>query len=159
MVIVPQLPMFTGCGATKSLTSAVKEGEERLFRKALAKAVHVPVENTPAAVRLTAASPKVPTGRVMGALESIVSVTVVELTAPSAKPAALRSTRLPQQGSEGLEMHWPVAAPLVTHLSKPNTGVAPPLVKSKVIRRSPAVRVSVIGPVAALVNPGVGCWL
>src|SRR5439155_19947263 len=151
MVIVPQLPMFTGCGATKSLTSAVKEGEERLFRKALPKAVHIPVGNTPAAVMLTAASPKVPAGRVMGALESIVSVTVVELTAPSAKPAALRSTRLPQQGSEGLEMHW-LVAPLVTHYSKPNTGVAPPLVKSKVIRRSPAGRVSVIGPVAAPVN-------
>src|SRR5437588_12599643 len=98
MVIVPQLPRFTGCGATKSLTSAVKEGEERLFRKALPKAVHVPAENTPAAVRLTAASPKVPAGRGMGALESIVSVAVDALPAPPAKPAALRSTRVAQQG-------------------------------------------------------------
>src|SRR5438128_8929797 len=68
--ISPQLLTCTGSGATKSLTSAEKELEERLFRKALPKVSHGPVVdvNTPAAVRLIAASPKVPAGRVIGAL-------------------------------------------------------------------------------------------
>src|SRR5215467_2549981 len=103
--------MSTGWGATKSFTSAGKDADERLFRKALPNASQVPDGKTPAAVRLTAASPNVPAGRLTPAIGS---VTVTALTAPSANPAPLRSTRLPQQGTELAEKHW-LFAPLVTH--------------------------------------------
>src|SRR5215212_6363923 len=121
-MIVPQLLMFTGCGAMKSLTSAGNAADERLFRNALPNAAQVPGGNTPAAVRLTAASPKVPAGRLTFAIGS---VTVTVLTAPSANPAADRFTRLPQQGSELLAKHW-LVAPLVTHFSRPSTGAPLP---------------------------------
>src|SRR6266542_5741148 len=117
MLMKPQLLMFTGCGATKSLISAGNEADERLFRNTLPSASQVPAGKTLAAVRLTAASPKVPAGRLTLAMGS---VTATELTAPSAKPAALRFTRLPQQGSELLEKHW-LVAPLVTHFNRPST--------------------------------------
>src|SRR5215212_1797097 len=128
MLIVPQLVMLTGCGATKSFTSAGNEADERLLRKTLPSASQVPAGKTPAAVRLTAASPNVPAGRLTLAIGS---VTVEVLTAPSAKPAAERFTRLPQQGSELAEKHW-LVAPLVTHFSRPSTGVPLPP-KSNVI--------------------------
>src|SRR6266540_187698 len=134
--------MLTGCGATKSLTSAGKDLDERLLRNVLPNAVQVPAGKTPAAVRLTAASPKVPAGRLTLAIGS---VTVTELTAPSANPAAERFTRLPQQGSEFFAKHW-LVAPLVTHFSRPSTG-APLPPKSKVISTSPADRFSVFAPV------------
>src|SRR6266545_1547683 len=152
MVMVPQLLMLTGRGATKSLTSAGKEADERLFRKPLANASQV-LPKTPAAVRLIAASPKVSPGRLTPAIGS---VTVEVLTAPSANPAADRFTRLPQHGSALLEKHW-LVEPLVTHFSRPSTGLPPPLVKSKVISRSPAVRTSVLGPV--VVRVGWVFWL
>src|SRR6266511_2729977 len=100
MLILPQLLMFTGCGAMKSFTSAGNDADERLFRNALPNAVQVPAGNTPAAVRLTAASPKVAAGRDTLAIGSF---TVTALTAPAASPRPLRSTRLPQQGSEFAE--------------------------------------------------------
>src|SRR5829696_5116297 len=150
--MVPQLLMLTGWGAMKSLTSAGKEAEERLLRNALPKASQVPAGKTPAAVRLIAASPKVSPGRLTLAIGS---VTVTVLTAPSANPAAERFTRLPQHGSEFAEKHW-LVAPVVTHLSRPSTG-APLPPKSKVIRMSPAVRASVLGPV--VVRPGWVFWL
>src|SRR5215207_720464 len=142
MLIVPQLLMLIGCGATKSFTSAGNEAEARLLRKALPSAVQVPAGKTPAAVRLIAASPNVFAGRLTLAIGS---VTVIELTAPSANPVAERFTRLPQQGNELLEKHW-LVAPLVTHFSRPSTG-APLPPKSKVISTSPAVRFSVFAPV------------
>src|SRR5215216_2394410 len=116
--MVPQLLMLTDWGATKSLTSAGNEAEERLLRKALPNASQVPAGKTFAAVRLTAASPKVLAGRLTLAIGS---VTVTVLTAPSAKPAAERLTRLPQHGRALVEKHW-LAAPVVTHLSRPSTG-------------------------------------
>src|SRR6266508_3170222 len=85
-MILPQLAMFTGCGATKSLTSAGNDADDRLLRNTLPNAVQVPGGKTPAAVRLIAASPKVSAGRDTFAIGS---VTVTVLTAPSAKPAAL----------------------------------------------------------------------
>src|SRR6266487_4941657 len=100
MLILPQLVMLTGCGATKSFTSAGNDADERLFRNALPSASHVPAGKTPDAVRLIAASPKVPAGRLTLAIGS---VTVTELTAPSAKPASERFTRLPQHGKALLE--------------------------------------------------------
>src|SRR5437764_9038063 len=96
MVIVPQLLMLTGCGATKSFASAVKDAEERLFRKALPNASQVLAGKTPESVRLIAASPNVFAGRLTFAIGSVI---VVAFTAPSAKPAAERFTRLPQHGS------------------------------------------------------------
>src|SRR6266568_1450065 len=142
IVIRPQLLMFTGCGATKSFTSAGNDADERLFRNTLPNAWHVPGGNTPAAERLTAASPKVPAGRDSLAIGS---VTVTPLTAPSASPRPLRSTRLPQQGRAFVEKHW-LVAPLVTHRSRPSTGLPLPP-KSNVMSRSPALRLSVFGPV------------
>src|SRR5215216_4549322 len=150
--MVPQLLMLTDWGATKSLTSAGNEAEERLLRKALPNASQVPAGKTPAAVRLTAASPKVPAGRLALAIGSF---TVTALTAPSAKPAAERFTRLPQQGSELPEKHW-LVAPLVTHFSRPSTGEPLPP-KSNVISTSPAVRFSVFAPV--VVRFGWAFWL
>src|SRR6266540_3260442 len=103
MLILPQLLMFTGCGAMKSFTSAGNDADERLFRNALPKPLQVPGGKTPAAVRLMDASPKVSAGSVTFAIGS---VTVTVLTAPSANPAALRSTRLPQHGSALDAKHW-----------------------------------------------------
>src|SRR5437867_1055772 len=59
MFTVPQLVIFTGTGATKSLTSEVNDADERLFRNTLPKASHTPGGKTPAAVKLMAVSPKV----------------------------------------------------------------------------------------------------
>src|SRR5215475_14305660 len=146
----PQLLMFTGCGATKSLTSAGNDADDRLLRNALPNATQAPGGNTPAAVRLTDASPKVRAGSVTPAIGS---VTVVVFTAPSASPAALRSIRFPQHGNAFAEKHW-VVAPVVTHRSRPSTGLPPPLVKSNVMSRSPGLRASVFIPV--VVRSGCG---
>src|SRR5437588_140464 len=100
--------MFTDTGAMKSLISAPKEEDERLFKKVLPKSSHVPAGNTPAAVRLMAASPKSPADRLVPAIGS---VAVVVLTPPSAKPAPVRSTCLPQQGRELLEKQSPTLSP------------------------------------------------
>jgi len=51
ILIDPQLLMFIGTGAMKSLTSAPNDAEARLFRNALPNASQVPGGNTPAAVR------------------------------------------------------------------------------------------------------------
>src|SRR6516164_7426651 len=57
ILISPQLLMFTGTGAMKSLISAVNDAEERLFKNVLPNASQVPGGNTPAAVRSIAVSP------------------------------------------------------------------------------------------------------
>src|SRR6266496_5848070 len=57
IVTWPQLEMFTGTGATKSLTSAGNAADERLFRNTLPKASQTPGPNTPAPVRSIAVSP------------------------------------------------------------------------------------------------------
>src|SRR5690349_19815788 len=118
MAMVPQLLMFTGIGATKSLTSAVNEADERLFKKVLPNASQTPAGKTPAVVRLIAASPKVSPGSVMLGF-AIGSITVPLLMAPS-ELLELRITWLPQQGSELLEKHW-LVEPLVTQNSRPRT--------------------------------------
>src|SRR6266496_1730776 len=145
--IVPQLLMWTGCGATKSLTSAGNDADERLFRNALPNASQVPGGKTPAAVRLIAASPKVSAGRVLGALGAIGSVTAPTLFTAASELVRCRFTWVPQHGRLLLEKHW-LVEPVVTHLSSPRVGLPPPLVKSKVTSRSPAVRLSVFGPAA-----------
>src|SRR2546428_6869063 len=117
MVMVPQLLMLTATGATKSLTSAVNEAEERLFRNALPNALHTPGGNTPAPVRLMDASPKVLVANVRGALGAIGSVTETVLIAPS-ELAEVRLMWLPQQGSALLEKHW-LVEPVVTQKSNP----------------------------------------
>src|SRR5437868_1206682 len=99
MVSVAQFctAVANGCGAMKSFSSAVKEVDARLVTKALPNCVQTAVVNTPVALRLMAASPKVKAARGVLGL-SMGSVTVIVLTAPSANPAALRSTRPPQHG-------------------------------------------------------------
>ena len=105
ILIVPQLVMLTFTGATKSLTSAVNEAEARLFRNALPRASHVPLGNTPAAVRLIAASPKVRAARLLGAFGAIGSDTASRLLTAPSEFVPLRVTWLPQHGTELLEKH------------------------------------------------------
>src|SRR5258708_7188171 len=117
IVMVPQLLMFTGTGATKSLTSAVNEADERLFRNALPNALQTPGGNTPAPVRLMAVSPKVFAANVRGAFGAIGSITLPGLMAPS-ELAELRLMLFPQQGSELLAKHW-LVEPVVTPKHNP----------------------------------------
>src|SRR6266581_5428103 len=153
IVTRPQLLMFTGTGATKSLTSAVNDAEARLFRNALPNASQVPDGNTPAAVRLMAVSPKVRAARLLLVNGSVTASRL--LTAPT-ELELFRFTWLPQQGRLLLAKHW-LVEPLVTHLSSPRTGLPPPLLKSNVTSRSPAVRAIVCAP--GLPRPGVVAWL
>src|SRR5260370_30358766 len=140
----PQLFTFTGTGATKSLTSDVNEADDRLFKKTLPNHLQALGGNTPALVRLMAASPKVSPGRERGAFGAIGSVTVPVLIAPS-ELADVKLTCLPQQGSVLLEKQSPaVPLALVTHTSRPRVGVVPPVVKSEVTSRSPGMRLSVM---------------
>src|SRR6266568_1790775 len=153
IVTWPQLLMFTGTGATKSLTSAPNAAEARLFRNALPNASQVPGGNTPAAVRLMAVSPKVSAARFLLVNGSVTASRL--LTAPI-ESELFRFTWLPQQGTLLLAKHW-LADPAVTHLSSPRVGLPPPLVKSNVTSRSPAVRFMVWAP--GLPRPGVVAWL
>ena len=148
---LPQFAMFTGIGAMKSFSSAGNDAEERLFRNAEPKCTHWFCGNTFAAVRLMPASPNSLPGMSKPPLGGgLLSWTVPVLIAPSATPAALRSTRLPQQGSALDARQSLTLSPFasVSHLSRPSTGFAPPLVKSNVTRMSPAVRRGVLLPVA-----------
>src|SRR6266496_6127925 len=156
MLTVPQLEMFTGTGATKSLTSAGNDADERLLRNALPKAVQVPEGKTPAAVRFIAVSPNLSAPMLFGALGPIGSVTAPMLLTAPIESLLFRFTWLPQHGRLLLEKHW-LVEPVVTHLSSPRVGLPPPLVKSKVTSRSPAVRLSVFGP--AVVRSGWVFWL
>src|SRR5262245_60062825 len=134
----PQLEIFTGTGAMKSFTSAVKEDDERLLRNVLPNASQVPAGKTPASVRSTAASPKRP---VVSDRPAIGSLIVPVLTAPSANPAALRLMRLsstpssassvglaPQHGSVLAERQSEALSPCaaVSHLTRPSVGVPLP---------------------------------
>src|SRR4051794_6612915 len=121
MAMLPQLLMFTSTGAMKSLISAVNDDDERLLTNAVPNALETAGWNTPAAVRLTAASPKSPVPRLPPAIGS---ATVPVFTAASATlgPSV---TLLPQQGSALAEKHW-LVAPDVTHLSSPIVGVPLP---------------------------------
>src|SRR6266581_6442600 len=156
IVTRPQLLMFTGTGATKSLTSDPNDAEARLFKKTLPNPAHVVAGKTPAVVRLIAASPKVRAARLLGAFGAIGSVTASRLLTAPIESALFRFTWLPQHGRLLLEKHW-LVEPVVTHLSRPRVGLPPPLVKSKVTSRSPAVRLSVFGP--AVVRSGWVFWL
>src|SRR5215471_18135212 len=117
MLTVPQLLMFTGTGAMKSFNSAPKDDDARLLIMALPNALHVPDGNTPAAVRLMAASPNSFGARLTGADGSRTeSLTVVELTEPSATLPP-RITWFPQQGRLLLATHW-LVAPVVVHVAR-----------------------------------------
>ena len=83
----PQLLMLTGTGATKSFSSSVKVADDRVLKRALPNALHVPGGKTPASVRLMDASPKVSAGRLTVSDGSTGSETVPELMAASAMPA------------------------------------------------------------------------
>src|SRR5215471_10321072 len=114
IVIAPQLLMFTGTGATKSLTSEPNDAEARLLRNALPNASQVPGGNTPAAVRLMAVSPKVSAGRLRGAPGAIGSVTAPTLLTAPIESVPFRFSWLPQHGRLLLEKHW-LVGPAVTH--------------------------------------------
>src|SRR5215217_3890026 len=123
-MIVPQFEMFTATGAMKSLSSAVKDEDERLFTNALPNASHTPGGKTPAAVRSIAASPKSPAPRLPPAIGSAI---VPVFTAPSETvPASV--TCLPQQGSALALKHWlaVLPAPAVSQVFRPNVGVPEP---------------------------------
>src|SRR5438270_13243765 len=87
ILTVPQLLTLTGTGAMKSFSSSVKVADERVLKRALPKALQVPGGKTPAAVRLTDASPKVSCGRLTVSDGSTGSETVAPLMAASATPA------------------------------------------------------------------------
>src|SRR5439155_5626194 len=156
-----QLETEIFCGDTKSLISALKEADERLFRYAEPKLSHVdglgPKMLGRAWLRLTPISPKV-----LPASETfaIGSLTVEALICPSAKPP--RSIRSPQHGKLFDERHTFLAIPattgteaLVNHVSRPSVGFEPPFVKSYVNRRSPGLRVIATPPEDGNV---VGVW-
>src|SRR5215471_15438377 len=160
MLIVPQLLTCTPIGAMKSLTSAVNDVEARLLTNALPKFSQIPGGKTPAAVRLMAVSPNVPVGTLVAFPDRNGSVTASVLTAPI-ESLLFRVCCLPQHGSELLEKHWLAVLPAaaVSHVSSPRVGFPPPLEKSKVTSRSPAVRFSVTAPMVLPSNPEVACWL
>src|SRR5437867_6988165 len=120
-MIVPQLEMFTATGAMKSLSSAVKDEDERLLTNVLPNASHTPGGNTPAAVRSIAASPKSPAPRVPPANGSLI---VPVLTAPS-EFVPFSVTCLPQHGSALALRHWPTVLPAaaVSQVFNPSVGV------------------------------------
>src|SRR5437870_4552221 len=131
IVTRPQLVMFTGTGATKSLASDPNDAEARLFRNTLPRAVQIPAGKIPASLRLMAASPNV---NAAGVPPEIGSVTASRLLTAASESEPSSATALPQQGTALLEKHW-LEAPVVTHVSSPRVGLPPPLVKSKVTRR------------------------
>src|SRR6266516_1859949 len=100
IVTWPQLLMFTGTGATKSLTSAGNDADERLFRNALPKASQVPGGKTPAAVRLMAASPNLNAPMLFAVFDTNGSVTAPRLLTAPIEFVLFRFTWLPQHGRE-----------------------------------------------------------
>src|SRR5262245_28554197 len=123
-----QLSMLMATGAMKSFISAENDADDRLLTYARPKCVHSLAENTPAAVKLMAASPNVLSASTRGAPGGIGSVTLnPSLTAPSANPAADRLVSGPH-------------CPLASHRRILRTTLLPPLAKSKLMSMSPAVR-------------------
>src|ERR1700746_3703869 len=106
MLTAPQLEMFTGTGATKSLTSAGNDADERLFRKTLPKASQVPAGKTPAAVRLMAVSPNLSAPMLFKPPGANGSVTASRLLTAPIEFVPFSVSWLPQQGSALLEKHW-----------------------------------------------------
>src|SRR5262245_34444135 len=136
-LMVPQLEMFTGIGAMKSLISDVNEDDERPVTIVLPKAWHVPEGKTPAVVRSIAVSPKVNAGRLLGALGAIGSVTAPRLFTDAIESVPSRVTLSPQHGNEFAEKQVFVAKfgttgtdALVSQRSKATVGLPPPLSKS-----------------------------
>src|SRR5215469_15395220 len=167
ILIDPQLLMLTGIGAMKSLTSAVNDAEERLLTKALPNASQVPGGKTFAFVRSIAVSPncKAGTGLMwLGELGNSGSDTESRLLTAPIESVPSRVTWSPQHGNVLEEKQTLVAKPvttgvvaLVSQRCNPIVGLPPPLVKSKVTSRSPAVRTSVFAPV--VVRSGWAFWL
>src|SRR5262245_11425144 len=167
MLIVPQLEMFTGIGAMKSLISDVNEVEERLRTNVLPNAAHVPAGNTSAFVRSIATSPNCKAGRglmELGPFGKSGSVTGSRLFTAAIESVPSSVTWSPQHGNVFDEKQMLVAkfgttgtVALVSHRSSPIVGLPPPLLKSYVTSKSPAVRTSVLAPV--VVRSGWVFWL
>src|SRR6266540_836465 len=100
ILMKPQLEMFTGTGAMKSLTSAGNDADERLFRNALPKASQVPAGKTPVAVRLMAASPNLNAPMLFGVFDTNGSVTASRLLTAPSELLLFRVIWSPQHGNE-----------------------------------------------------------
>src|SRR5215469_2397520 len=114
ILIVPQLEMFTGIGAMKSLTSAVNDAEARLLTNALPKAVQMPGGKTPALVRSMAVSPNCRAGTglmAFGLPGKRGSVTGSRLFTAAIESVPSRVTLSPQHGKLLAEKHALVAKP------------------------------------------------
>src|SRR5215217_3448779 len=133
-----QLLISTGAGAMKSLSAAVNESEDRLFRYAEPKDLHTAGSSTPAASRSIAASPNV---RGLSVAPVYGSTTGAVLTLPTA--SVPRALTLLQQGREFDASQTVDATPLVLQKWMPNVGCVPPCERSYLIRTSPAVRTGV----------------
>src|SRR5262249_25151993 len=103
------------------------ESDDRLLTNALPKCLHSPSGKTPAALRLMAASPNCLSARVALVIGSVTEKPL--LTAPIANWEASRSSAALQ------------AEPV--QVRRPRLTTLPPEAKSKVMRRSPAVRTGV----------------
>src|SRR5262245_45214244 len=100
MLTVPQLEMFTGIGAMKSLISDVNDDEERLVTIVLPKAEHVPEGNTFAFVRSIAVSPKRSAPTLFGVFDKNGSLTASRLLTAAIESVPSRVSWSPQQGNE-----------------------------------------------------------
>src|SRR4051812_40661657 len=106
MVTSPQGLRSTSCGATKSLTAAVNESEERLLRYADANPLQSPLPTMPAPVRSIAASPNVRASSVRGAPGATGSDTEALLIDASKLPVSWWAELLSQHGSLFDASHW-----------------------------------------------------
>jgi hypothetical protein len=143
-------------GGDEVLDLCRKEADERLLRKALPERLTGAGGKTPAAVRLTAASPKVSPGQtdvgdrvgdrggVDGTFREPGGGEIDRLSLTPSRASAVGLA--PQHGSAFAERQSSALSPwvAVSHVSRPSTGLPPPLVKSKVISRSPAVRTRIL---------------
>src|SRR5262245_19114848 len=135
-----QLVMLTGIGAMKSLISAEKLDDERLFRYAAPNVTHVPGGIMPDVSRSIRASPNVRGTRFRGAFGLIGSDTIGVLIAPITPCAALNGCTTPQHGAfPPFFSHVPDRI----HRWKPSVGTVPPWSRSYLMRMSPAVRTGV----------------
>src|SRR5262249_29016877 len=152
ILIVPQLEMLIGIGATKSFSSEPNElPEERLFSQMSPKCLHTLGGKIPAAVKLMPASPNVELipffvfpDNVLGLPGGLLSVTSALFTDDSAETAD-SGVPLSQQGTELLASHrlGLLGASIQRCTAKTGTPLPP---KSKSINRSPTVRFNVTGP-------------
>src|SRR5918995_3566301 len=141
MITVAQLLRFVDAGAMKSLSAAVNESEDRLFRYALPNDVHVPVPPVRAS-KSSCASPNV-RGEIAPSPSASAAKIDVVLIDPVALPAAVRFALVLQQGAALDASHCAPGPRVVSHRDTNRTGFVPPWERSYWMSRSPAVRTGV----------------